>query len=70
MRRPSLRPDAGLEGAARPMVARVEDDPDFQAAVRERLAPRYGLAAFDDGEQSPDEVGEPDAVMPDGLTAP
>ena len=67
MRKPSLRPDAGREGGARPMVAWVEDDPDFKAVVREWLSPRYDLATFDDGEEFLEEVKElePDVVMLD-----
>ncbi len=40
----------------KPIVIWVEDDPDFQAVVREWLLPRYDLMTYTDGESLLDEL--------------
>lgn len=51
----------------KPIVAWVEDEPDFQAVVREWLLPRYDLMTYNDGESLLEELGalEPDIFILD-----
>lgn len=51
----------------KPIAVWVEDDPDFQAVVREWLVPRYDLMTYHDGESLLEELGalEPDMFILD-----
>lgn len=53
--------------ADKPIAVWVEDDPDFQAVVREWLLPRYDLMTYNDGESLLDELKgiEPDIFILD-----
>ena len=58
--------DAG-QTKARPIIAWVDDDVDFQAAVRHWVAPTYDLVSYRDGEDFLAELDEmePDVIMLD-----
>lgn len=54
-------------GKGKPLIVWVEDNPDYQAVVRDWLLPHFDVVTYENGEAFLDEIEdmEPDLVMLD-----